>query len=82
MLTRSTSLINFFSDEGRDPKTFGIEAWIRFGDGNPEVWMSTAKKWLTLGADHLTFYTSGQGAGDTNQQIEEMRKFYEVCKSL
>ena len=75
-------LYKFLLEEGRDPKTFGIEAWIRFGDGNRESWVSTAKKWLTLGADHLTFYTSGQGAGDTDQQIEGMRKFYEVCKSL
>ena len=72
----------FLMDAGRDPKKFGIEAWIRFGDGNPDSWVKTAQKWRELGADHLTFYTSGQGAGSTEQQIERMSQFYEVCSSL
>ena len=49
--------------------------WIRFGDGNPEGWRETADKWLELGATHLTFYTSGQGVGALDKQIEAMERF-------
>ena len=61
-------------------KGFGIEAWIRYGDGDPDVWRATAEKWMQLGATHLTFYTSGQGAGTVPQQIEAMKIFKEALK--
>ena len=32
----------FLMDAGRDPKQFGIEAWIRFGDGN-RTFLSTSE---------------------------------------
>jgi probable F420-dependent oxidoreductase len=72
------ALRGYLVDEGRDPATFGIEAWIRFGDGDPDGWRETADKWLELGATHLTFYTSGQGTGGLDKQIEAMRAFKEV----
>ena len=62
----------------RDPAHFGVEAWIRYADGNPDGWRATADKWLGLGATHLTFYTSGQGAGPLDKQIEAMRAFKEM----
>lgn len=72
------ALRGYLKEEGRDPATFGIEAWIRYGDGNPDDWRATADKWLALGATHLTFYTSGQGAGPLDKQIEAMRGFKET----
>ncbi len=65
--------------EGRDPAAFGIEAWIRYGDGNPDGWAETAARWRELGATHLTLYTSGQGAGPLDRQIEAMRRFAEAA---
>jgi hypothetical protein len=35
---------------------------------------------MQLGATHLTFYTSGQGAGTVPQQIEAMTIFKEALK--
>jgi probable F420-dependent oxidoreductase len=72
------ALRGYLKEEGRDPATFGIEAWIRYGDGNPDDWRATADKWLALGATHLTFYTSGQGAGPLDKQIAAMRAFKET----
>lgn len=69
------ALRGYLRDEGRDPTTFGIEAWIRYDDGDPDGWRKTADKWLGLGATHLTFYTSGQGTGALDEQIEAMRAF-------
>lgn len=62
---------------GRDPATFGIEAWIRSGDSTvkPEAWRDGVEKWRALGATHATFYTSGQGIGGPDKQIDAMRRF-------
>ena len=70
----------FLQAENRKRESFGIEAWIRYGDGDPDVWKVTAEKWMQLGATHLTFYTSGQGAGTVSQQIEAMKIFKEALK--
>ena len=69
------ALRGYLAEEGRDPADFGIEAWIRYGDGDPDGWRATADKWLSLGATHLTFYTSGQGTGPLDKQIAAMRAF-------
>ena len=65
---------------GRDPGGFGIEAWIRSNSGGPEAWREAAEQWVTLGASHLTFYTSGLGIGAVTQQIEALRRFYEAVR--
>jgi probable F420-dependent oxidoreductase len=69
------ALRGYLRDEGRDPASFGIEAWIRYGDGDPDGWRKTADTWLALGATHLTFYTSGQGTGPLDKQIAAMRAY-------
>ena len=63
---------------GRDPAAFGLEAWIRSGIGGPETWRQTAEHWHALGATHVTFYTSGQGVGAVEQQIEALKQFYDA----
>jgi probable F420-dependent oxidoreductase len=65
---------------GRDPGAFGIEAWIRSSIGGPEQWREAAERWHTLGATHVTFYTSGQGVGAVPYQIEAMQQFYDAVR--
>jgi probable F420-dependent oxidoreductase len=73
-------LHDYLRTRGRDPQTFGIEAWVRSSIGSPEEWRQAAERWQALGATHLTFYTSGQGVGAVPQQIDAMRQFYEVVR--
>ena len=84
--TKTAQLINklhsFLKNESRCPDTFGIEAWIRYGDGDPDTWARTAERWLTLGATHLTFYTSGQGAGTVSRQIQAMKNYKKLLSNL
>ena len=68
-------LYQYLAESSRDPADFGIEAWIRYGEGNPDEWAKTAESWIKIGATHLTFYTSGQGVGPLNEQIAAMREF-------
>jgi probable F420-dependent oxidoreductase len=73
-------LRDYLYAEGRDPNAFGIEAWIRSSIGGPEQWREAAERWHTLGATHVTFYTSGQGVGKVPQQIEAMQQFYNTMR--
>lgn len=66
----------YVRDEGRDPGAFGIECWIRSGIGGPHEWRAAADQWRALGATHTTFYTSGQGIGPLDKQIEAMKRFF------
>lgn len=69
-------LRGYLGAAGRDISTFGIEAWIRSGIGAPDTWQQAAERWHGLGATHITFYTSGQGIGSVEKQIEAMKQFY------
>jgi probable F420-dependent oxidoreductase len=73
-------LRNYLRAEGRDPAAFGIEAWVRSGIGGPDQWRTAAARWAALGATHVTFYTSGQGMGGVEHQIEAMRQFRDAVK--
>jgi len=73
-------LRGYLEDEARDPGTFGIEAWVRSGIGGPDAWRTAAERWAALGATHVTFYTSGQGIGAVEQQIEAMKQFREAVR--
>jgi len=73
-------LRNYLRAEGRNPEAFGIEAWVRSGIGGPDQWRTAAERWAALGATHVTFYTSGQGIGGVEHQIEAMRQFRDAVK--
>jgi probable F420-dependent oxidoreductase len=73
-------LHGFLRAEGRDPASFGVEAWIRYSLGGPEDWRQAVDTWAAAGASHATFYTSGQGAGGLDAQIEAMRQFMDAMK--
>ncbi len=73
-------LRSYLRDEGRDPGEFGIEAWVRSGIGAPDKWQAATERWVALGATHVTFYTSGQGVGTVDQQIEAMRQFRDAVQ--
>jgi probable F420-dependent oxidoreductase len=74
------ALRQHLEEEGRDPAGFGIEAWVRCGIGGPDKWQEAARAWQALGATYITFYTSGQGVGPVDRQIETMRRFYETVR--
>ncbi len=73
-------LHGYLRDAGRDPGTFGIEAWIRSSIGEPDAWQDAAERWQALGATHVTFYTSGQGVGAVEQHIKAMQQFHDTVR--
>jgi probable F420-dependent oxidoreductase len=65
---------------GREPGSFGIEAWIRSSSGTPDEWREAAGRWQGLGATHVTFYTSGQGVGPVDKQIKALQQFRDAMR--
>jgi probable F420-dependent oxidoreductase len=60
---------------GRDPKTFGVEVRLPFGDGNPEPWIALIQGWEAVGATHLTLNTMSSGLDSSNAHIKAIEYF-------
>ena len=63
---------------GRDPATFGLEAWLRMHDPDPQRWAAAADGWRRLGAQMVMLYPMYRIA-TFEQQIETLRRFKEVA---
>jgi probable F420-dependent oxidoreductase len=74
------TLHGYLAAEGRDPATFGVEAWIRHNLGGPHEWRKAVDTWHSAGASHVTFYTSGQGVGGLDAQVTQMERFMEAMR--
>jgi probable F420-dependent oxidoreductase len=73
-------LHTYLQAEGREPSAIGLKGWVCSDIGGPDKWQTEAERWVTLGATHVTFYTSGQGIGAVEQQIEAMNQFYDAVR--
>ena len=74
MLFRSHAHLDEF---GRTRESFGVEAWLRFQDNDPQAWAAAADGWRTLGADYAMLYPMWR-MRDLDEQIEVLRRFKEV----
>ena len=63
---------------GRERSDFGIEAWLRCPDNNPDTWAASADGWRALGADTQYFIPCG-ACRIFEEQLETLRRFKEVA---
>ena len=63
---------------GRDPAQFGIEAWLRTRDADPQQWAAAADGWRRLGADFVMLYPVYR-MPKFEDQIETLRQFKAVA---
>lgn len=63
---------------GRDPKQFGLEAWLRMHEPDPQQWGAAAEGWRKLGADYVMLYPMFRMA-KFEEQIAILRKFKAVA---
>ncbi len=63
---------------GRDPAKFGIEAWLRMRDPDPQGWAAAADDWRRLGADMVMLYPMYR-VPNFDDLIEMLRRFKEVA---
>lgn len=63
---------------GRKRADFGIEAWLRFHENEPQAWAAAADGWRSMGADMAMLYPMWREP-DVTRQIEILRRFKEVA---
>ncbi len=63
---------------GRDEASFGIEAWLRMYEPDPQRWAAAADGWRRLGADMAMLYPMFR-MPNFGDQIETLRRFKEVA---
>ncbi len=73
-------LHSYLQAEGREPSAFGLDGWVVSSIGGPDEWQREAERWASVGATHVTFYTSNLGIGAVEQQIEAMNQFYDAVR--
>ena len=73
-------LHSYLQAEGREPCAFGLDGWVISNIGGPDQWQTEAERWVSIGATHVTFYTSNLGIGAVEQQIEAMNQFYDAVR--
>ena len=64
---------------GRDPASFGLEAWLRMSDPDPQRWAAAADGWRRLGAQMVMLYPMYR-IPTFDAQIETLRRFKEVAE--
>lgn len=62
----------------RDPAKFGIEAWLRMHEADPQAWAKAAEGWRRLGADMVMLYPMYR-IGSLDDHIATLRRFKEVA---
>jgi probable F420-dependent oxidoreductase len=63
---------------GRHETKFGIEAWLRMPDPNPQTWAAAAEGWRRLGADMVMLYPTYR-IPSVEDHIATLRRFKEVA---
>jgi probable F420-dependent oxidoreductase len=63
---------------GRDPARFGIEAWLRMNEPDPQAWGAAVAGWRRLGAEIAMLYPMYRIAR-FDEQIDTLRRFKSVA---
>jgi probable F420-dependent oxidoreductase len=71
-------LRGFLTEFGRDPATFGLEAWLRATGPDPDRWGTDLAAWRRLGASIAMLYPVYPLEG-LDAQIDILRRFKDVA---
>jgi probable F420-dependent oxidoreductase len=66
-------LRKFLEQAGRESSDFGIEARIRYAEGNPADWEQLLESWREAGATHISFNTMQAGLAGPDQHIKALK---------
>jgi probable F420-dependent oxidoreductase len=66
---------------GRDPKSFGLEAWLRFDEADEDQWAVAAQGWKKHGAKIVMLYPMYR-MPKVEDQIETLRRFKAVMAGV
>src|SRR5690349_13263732 len=74
-------LRGFVQEFGRDPATFGIEAWVRAARFDPDAWAADVAAWKRLGAGIAMLYLT-YDQPDFASQIDLLQRFKCVVETV
>ncbi len=67
---------------GRSRAGFGLEARIRYGNGDPDVWYRLLEGWRAVGATHISLVATGSGFKTPAEHLEAVRRFAGVAQAF
>jgi probable F420-dependent oxidoreductase len=76
--TRIERLRQELKAAGRDEKAFGLEAWLRMNEPDPQKWAAAADGWKKIGAHMVMLYPMYR-IPKFDDLIETLRRFKEVA---
>lgn len=62
-------------EAGRPLDSFGFEARVLYGNGNPDEWQQTIDAWAAMGVTHLSLNTMGRGFSTPGAHMEAVAAF-------
>ena len=65
----------YLAETGRARASFGLEARLPFGDGDPATWEDLIRGWQAAGATHISFNTMGCGFNTPGKHLAAIKKF-------
>lgn len=65
----------YLAEAGRSPSSFGIEARIPYGSGDPDAWRATLQGWEAAGATHLSVNMMDHGFDTPAKHLAAMQTF-------
>jgi len=71
-----------FEENQRDPHTFGLEARLSFGKGNPVEWEAWIRDWQSAHVTHVTLNTMGCGFQNPKEHLNAIEKFASWVKNI
>lgn len=70
-----TKIESYLELSGRTRSNFGLEARIRYEDGNPAVWDQLLQGWQEAGATHISLNTMQAGFDTPAKHLEALKIF-------
>ncbi len=67
-------LAHFLLEAGRERSSFGIEARIPFGNGDPETWHELMQAWQAVDVTHISFNTMGASLQTPAAHLNALQK--------
>lgn len=70
-----TRVEDYLEQAGRNRSSFGVEARIRYDDGNPASWEQLLGGWQDVGATHISFNTMQVGFDTPAKHLDALQLF-------
>ena len=70
-----TRIEGYLDQADRSKSSFGVEARIRYDDGNPAAWEQLLRGWQDAGATHISFNTMQVGFDSPAKHLDALQLF-------